>query len=269
MILDREPANPLRTYGAELRAHRTKAGMSQAQLASELFISASLASALENGTRAPKRDVAELTDGVFKTTGTFVRLWRLTVQQAYPSWFAQYAQLEEEASRIHFWEMRYIPGPLQTADYARAVMRAGRPRDASDVIEEDVRARVDRQAILDRANRPLAWFVLDESVLYRAYGGPDVMREQIKRLAEFAEMPSIVVQILPYSITDHPGADGPLTILEFIGSPSVAYAEGRGSGRLIENQVEVAEALECYDLIRAAALPRSKTQDMIRRITGE
>ena len=267
--MDRQPANPLRTFGAELRAHRIKAELSQAQLASQLFISASLASALENGTRAPKRDLAQLCDDLFQTTGTFVRLWRLTVQQAYPSWFAQYAQLEQEATRIHFWEMRYIPGPLQTADYARAVMRAGRPRDASDVIEDDVRARVDRQAILDRANRPLAWFVLDESVLYRAYGGPDAMREQIKRIAEFAEMPSIVIQVLPYTVTDHPGADGPLTILEFAGSPSVAYAEGRGSGRLIENPADVAEAMECYDLIRAAALPRSKTQDMIRRIIGE
>src|SRR5689334_12364563 len=98
--MDQEPANPLRTYGAELRAARINAGLSQAQLAAQLFISPSLASALENGTRAPKRDVAVLTDEVFETTGTFLRLWRLTVQQAYPSWFAQYAQLEQEATRI-------------------------------------------------------------------------------------------------------------------------------------------------------------------------
>jgi len=265
VIMNQEPVNPLRTFGDELRAHRVKAGWSQAELAPKLIISASLASALENGTRAPKRDLAELCDEVFETTGTFARLWRLTVQQAWPSWFAQYAQLEEQATRIHKWELRYVPGLLQTAEYARAVMRAGRPREAADVIEEDVRARIDRQEIITRDNPPLAWFVIDESVLYRAYGGKDVMREQIKRLAAFADLPSVIIQILPFSITDHPGADGPLTILEFDGSPSVGYAEGRGSGRLIETPADVAEAMECYDLVRAAALPRSTTLEMIKR----
>lgn len=267
--MEQEPANPLRTYGAELRAARAKAGMSQAHLAERLYISASLVSAIENGTRAPKHDTAKSADEIFETTGTFFRLWRLTIQQAYPSWFTQYAQLEDQATGLHFWEMRYIPGLIQTADYARAVMRAGRPRDASDVIEDDVRARIDRQEILGRANRPLVWFVIDESVLYRSYGGADVMREQIKRLADFAEMPSVVLQILPYAITDHPGADGPLTILDFANSPSVGFAEGRGSGRLLENPADVAEAQECYNLIRAAALPRSKTLEIIRRMLSE
>jgi transcriptional regulator with XRE-family HTH domain len=266
VIMTQQPANPLGTFGAELRAHRANAGWSQAELAPKLFISPSLASALENGTRAPKRDLAELCDRVFETTGTFARLWRLTVQQAWPSWFAEYAQLEEQATRIHKWELRYVPGLLQTADYARAVMKAGRPREASDIIEEDVRARIDRQEILTRTNPPLAWFVIDESVLYRAYGGPNVMHHQIKRLSEFAELPSVVIQILPFSITDHPGADGPLTILEFDGSPSVGYAEGRGSGRLIESPADVAQEMECYDMVRAAALPRSKTIEMIKRV---
>jgi transcriptional regulator with XRE-family HTH domain len=264
-----EPANPLRTFGAELRAHRGKAGWSQAELAPKLYISPSLASALENGTRVPKLDLAELCDEIFETTGTFARLWRLTVQHAYPSWFSQYAQLEEQATRIHKWELRYVPGLLQTADYARAVMTAGRPREARDVIEEDVRTRIDRQEVLRRTSPPLAWFIIDESVLYRPYGGQDVMQEQIKRLAEFAELQSVIIQILPFTITDHPGADGPLTILEFDGAPSVGYAEGRGSGRLIENPTDVAESLECYDMIRAAALPRSKTIEMIQRIGAQ
>jgi transcriptional regulator with XRE-family HTH domain len=264
--MTQEQVNPLRTFGAELRAHRVNAGWSQAELAPRLFVSASLESALENGTRAPKQGLAEACDELFGTTGTFARLWRLTIGQAWPSWFAQYAQLEEQATRIHKWELRYVPGLLQTADYARAVMRAGRPWEAADVIEEDVRARIARQDILTKGSPPLAWFVIDQSVLLRAYGGTDVMREQVKRLLELAELPSVVIQILPFSVTDHPGADGPLTILEFTGSPSVGYAEGRGSGRLIETHSEVANAMRCYDLVRAAALPRSTTLDMIKKV---
>jgi Domain of unknown function (DUF5753) len=136
--------------------------------------------------------------------------------------------------------------------------------DTNDVIEEDVRIRIDRQDILTRQRPPLAWFVIDESVLYRPYGGEDVMGEQIKRLAEMAELSSVVLQVLPFTVTDHPGAEGPLTILEFENSPSVGYAEGRGSGRLIETPAEVADAITCYDLVRAAALPRGATLDLIK-----
>jgi len=264
MVVSEKTANALSTFGAELRAHRTRAGLSQADLAARLYISSSLEGAIENATRVPKRGLAEHCDEIFGTTGTFVRLWKLTAQQAYPSWFSQYAELETEATKIHKWELRYIPGLLQTADYARAVMRAGRPREANDVIEEDVRIRIDRQDILTRKHPPMAWFVVDESDLYRPYGGEAVMREQIKRLADVAALPSVVLQVLPFTVTDHPGADGPLTMLEFDGSPPIGYAEGRGSGRLIESPAEVADAMSCYDLVRAAALPRSATLDLIK-----
>jgi Domain of unknown function (DUF5753) len=112
--------------------------MSQVDLAAKLYISASLEGAIENATRVPKRGLAEQCDEIFGTTGTFVRLWKLTAQQAYPSWFSQYAELETEAIRIHKWELRCVPGLLQTADYARAIMRAGLPREANDGVHSRV-----------------------------------------------------------------------------------------------------------------------------------
>ncbi len=114
MVVSEKTANALSTFGAELRAHRTRAGLSQADLAARLYISSSLEGAIENATRVPKRGLAEHCDEIFGTTGTFVRLWKLTAQQAYPSWFSQYAELETEATKIHKWELRYIPGLLQT-----------------------------------------------------------------------------------------------------------------------------------------------------------
>src|SRR6266702_1788091 len=96
--------------------------------------------------------------------------------------------LETDATRIHAWEMRYVPGLLQTPDYARAVIKAGTPREADDVIDRDVTVRMARQEIFVRNDAPFLWFVLDESVLYRAHGNnKNLMREQVEKLINLAE----------------------------------------------------------------------------------
>ncbi len=270
-MTDDEPTSPLRTFGEELRAQRKRAGMSQAEVGAKLLISQSLETAIENSRRLPKRAVAEGSDTLFDTPGTFVRLWRLVMQRAYPVRYGLYAELEADATRIHAWEMRYVPGLLQTPDYARAVIKAGTPREADDVIDRDVTVRMARQEIFVRKDAPFLWFVLDESVLYRAHGNnKNLMREQVEKLITLAESPNIVIQILPFTVTDHPGHDGPLIIFEFNDTQPIGYAEGRGSGRLIETSADVAEAIACYDLIRAAALPRSATLEMLKaRLTDE
>jgi Domain of unknown function (DUF5753) len=233
-------------------------------VAKKLIISDSLEGAIERANRLPQRRVAEGSDELFGTPGTFVRLWKLAMQRAYPLRFGLYAELEVEATRIHMWEMRYVPGLLQTPDYARAVIKAGTPRETDEVIDKDVATRMARQEIFAKKDAPLVWFVLDESILYRRHGDRELMRDQIQKLISMAENPNIVIQIMPFTVTDHPGHDGPLIIFEFNHSQPVGYAEGRGSGRLIETRADVAEIMACYDLIRAAALPRSSTLELLK-----
>lgn len=261
---------PLDVFGEELRAHRTRAKLNQAEVAPKLFMSTSLETAIENGRRLPKRQTANLCDQLFNTPGTFVRLWKLVVQRAYPLRFGPYAELEADAARINVWESRLIPGLLQTSAYACAVISAGMIREDSAVIDEDVAVRMARQDVFAKNDAPLAWFVIDESVLYRSYGNKDVMREQIRKLIDMAAHPGIVIQVMPFNATDHPGGDGPLIVFEFNDSQPIGYAEGRGSGRLIEAPADVADAIACYDLIRAAALPRSATLELLKaRLTSE
>ncbi len=226
--------------------------------------------AIENGRRLPKRQTAKLCDELFNTPGTFLRLWRLVVQRAYPLRFGLYGELEADATRIHVWEMRYVPGLLQTPDYARAVIKAYSPREADDIIEQDVTARMARQEIFTKEGAPLVWFVIDESVLHRPFGGKNVMRQQIEKLASMADHPNTVIQIMPFDVTDRPGCAGPLIIFQFHDSQPIGYAEGSGSGRLIETSADVEEAIACYDLIRAAALPRSATLELLKaRVISE
>jgi transcriptional regulator with XRE-family HTH domain len=269
MALSREldpGASPLAFFGAELRRHRVAAGMSQDDLGQAISFSGALVGRVEMAGRMPSQDFAVRCDEALGTGGFFGRFRDLVKREAFPTWFGPFVEYEEKSSKIHNWDNRLVPGLLQTEDYARAVVRAGRPREAPEIIERDVAARMDRQAILARDSPPLLWCVIDEAVLRRPVGGAETAREQLKRLVEAVDSTSVVLQVLPFAVAENPGGDGPLTILEFDSGPPVAYAEGWRSGRLAESSAEVADAVIVFDLIRAAALSRGASLDLLRAI---
>jgi transcriptional regulator with XRE-family HTH domain len=263
---DAVETNPVRVFGKLLRALREKAGLSQRELAERVYCSASLVSAIENGTKPAKLDLVKRIDDALNTGGAIIKVWPITTTGNYPSWFALVAELEKEARKIHEWELRIIPGLIQTSEYARALMRAGRPLDNDDKIEADVNARLERQEIFSRDNPPVAWFVLDESILYRMVGGSHVMRNQLIKLEKMAEQTNVVIQVMPFTVTGHPGIEGPLRILEFSGSAPVWYTEGWYSGRMAETKDEVSSAMTCFDLIRASALPPGESMRTIAEV---
>jgi transcriptional regulator with XRE-family HTH domain len=259
-------ASTLAFFGAELRRHRIAASLSQDDLGRVINFSGALVGRVEMAERMPSQDFAERCDEALSTGGFFGRFRDLVKREAFPSWFGPFIDYEQRASKIYNWDNRVVPGLLQTEDYARAVMRAGRPREAVEVIERDVAVRMDRQAVLTRENPPLLWCVLDEAVLRRPVGGPATMREQLKRLTDAADSTHVVLQVLPFAVTEHPGADGPLAILESVGEPPIAYAESWRSERLVESASDLADAIVTFDLIRAAALSRGASLDLIRSV---
>lgn len=260
---EHDPIGPVNALGEELRAWRHKAGMRLEDFAPKLHLSHQMIGAIERGTRAATRKTADLCDEVFDTPGTFLRLWKRDARLAMPSNVSPYFDLQTEATRIHQWELRCVPGLLQTEAYARAILRTDLARRDEKVLAQDVKMRIERQNVLTKKNPPLAWFIIDESVLHRHYGD---MQEQLSHLIMAAQLPNVVIQVLPYSMNDHPGLNGPLTILEFADSPPMAYAQGWGSGRLIETPADVATFIACYDLIRASALSRDTSLAMIKHL---
>ncbi|HEY6315115.1 MAG TPA: helix-turn-helix transcriptional regulator [Streptosporangiaceae bacterium] len=255
--------DPVQVFGSVLRTLREQAGLSQRELAERVYCSPSLISAVEIGTKPAKLDLVERIDAELNANGMLLKVWPITTNGSYPSWFAYVAELEKEASKIHEWELRIIPGLLQTPEYARALMRVVRPRDADETIESDVTARMARQEIFSEDHPPMAWFVLDESIMHRPFGGNHVMRDQLIKLEKMAEQTNVVIQVMPFNATEHPGVEGPLRILEFLDSPPVWYTEGWYSGRMAETKAEVSSAMTCFDLIRASALPPSESIQMI------
>src|SRR5262249_32749260 len=160
------------------KAWRTARGLTQADLAAQIGYSASLVSDIERGGRMPTIDFAQRCDKTFETPGSFTRWCEVSRRGAFPSWFAPIVPHEREAVRIHGWALGAIPGLLQTDAYARSLIRARFPSDNDEAIERKVDARMERQEILARPNPPLLHYVIDEGVLRRTVGSPQIMAAQ-------------------------------------------------------------------------------------------
>src|SRR5690606_22910693 len=126
-----------------------------------------------------------------------------------PSWFQAYVGLEEAASRIRTYEVQFIPGLLQTKEYARAVITAGAAGISAHEIARRVDLRMERQRVLDKdRDGPFFWAVIDEAALRRPIGGVDVMRAQIEHLLELMRRPNITIQVIPFDYGGHSAEGG-------------------------------------------------------------
>ena len=259
----------LAAFASQLRAWRQQMGWTQVEAGDKLGYSASLVSGIETMDKTPTADFAARCDRAFGAPDTFATLRALMAREVWPSYFAPVIDLETSAIRIHEWEMRVVPGLLQTEDYARAVISAGKPRDGSAAIDRAVSARLERQAILAREDPPMLWHVLHEGVLRHIVGNPSIMGAQLDKLAELAAKPGIVIQVLPFTASDHPGTDGPVLVYDFDGAPSVAYTECNGGGRIVESADEVGDLMMIINMIRAAALPPRESASLILKIRSE
>jgi transcriptional regulator with XRE-family HTH domain len=262
-------ASMLSAFASQLRSWRLHSSWTQVEMGAKLGYSASLISGIETMDKAPTVDFAARCDEVFRTPGTFVTLQGLAAREAYPPFSAPVIPLEHDAVRIHGWELGMAPGLLQTEDYARALIRSGRPMDSREQIDRLVATRIERQEAIAGHSSPLLWYVLDESVVRHVIGGPVTMAAQLDRLLDATAGPGVVLQVLPYAADNHAGADGPISLYEFADGPSVCYTECHGGGRIVSDRGEVADLMTVINLIRAAALPERESRELMHRIRTE
>jgi transcriptional regulator with XRE-family HTH domain len=251
-----------------LAAYRKEAGWTQAEAARNFAMSKSLYQKIEACDRKPQRDMAERCDELFGTHGVFARIYKDIVTEPYSPWFGPRVEYEDRATGITDWEQRGVPGLLQTEAYARAAVRACRPYMPPEALEQRVRARLERQDILARDRPPKLWVVVAEGVLRQFVGGRDVMAEQLDHLMKMSESPQAVIQVLPFSAADAPGADGPAALFDFENQPSVAYLEGWESGQVIEDPKEVANMTTALSMIKGCALSPRESRQLIAEIRG-
>ncbi|UGT68620.1 helix-turn-helix domain-containing protein [Nocardia gipuzkoensis] len=184
-----------------------------------------------------------------------------------PAWFETYLGLEQAATTIRTYEAQFVPGLLQTADYARAVIQLGN----SDETERRVAIRIRRQEILDRVAAPTLWAVIDENALRRPVGGMEVLREQIEHLLVMADRPSIRIQVLPYSAGGHSAAGGPFSILRFP-EPELAdivYTEQLTSSLYFDKQRDVELYMSVMNRLSVEALSPVDSVRFLRDLLTE
>ncbi|MGW2340512.1 helix-turn-helix domain-containing protein [Streptomyces sp. NPDC001661] len=174
--------------------------------------------------------------------------WWHSYRDAVPSWFTAYVSLETDAKTLRTYEPQYVTGLLQTPDYARAVLRGGLPNGSEEDLERRVALRLRRQGLLEKEDAPTLWVVMEEAVLHKEVGSPDVMREQIERLLDVSELPHISLDIVPFSAGAHVGACAPFTYFRFEEPelPDIVYSELLSASVYLDQRADVVAHLEAH-----------------------
>ncbi|MET8284785.1 helix-turn-helix transcriptional regulator [Streptomyces sp. NPDC048448] len=198
--------------------------------------------------------------------------WWQRFHDILPGWFSMYVSLEGAATLIRSYEPHFVPGILQTEEYARGVMKSGavgqtRPED----IERHVALRMQRQDLLTREGAPRIWAVMDETALLRAVGGPEVMRAQVDKLIEATKLPNVTLQVVPFSTGPHPGTYGPFVLFRFAMPelPDMVYSEYLTGAVYLDERSEVATHLEVMDRMAAQAATAHRTKEILLDLRKE
>lgn len=263
-VLERDADSSRARFGAEMRRYRESAQLSQSAVAVRLGCTQTQVSRLEVAKRTPSRSDAEKLDQIFGLTDRqyFVGLYRRIVSRSGgPSWFMGWMdEVEPRATVLRSWDPLLIPGMLQTEAYARHVFLGG-PQLTNEQVDERVRARMQRQQILDRVDPPLLLALIDSGVLRRQVGGPDVMREQLGHLLEAGCRPSVSIQVVdPRCLA---GMLGAFMIAELPDSPDVIHADSTTEGQISTDQTVVAAVWRRYEAIRLWTYPEHVSRTMI------
>lgn len=197
--------------------------------------------------------------------------WWHDYSDVLPSWFEAYVGLEEVATQVRAYEVQFVPGLLQSEDYARAVTLLGHDDEPPRDVERRVRLRMARQAVLDKAEPPNVWAVVDEAVLRRPAGSPAVMQGQLKHLLDLAQRPNITIQVMPFQAGGHSAAGGPFSILRFAESdlPDVVYLEQLTSALYLDKPEVVDSYLKVMERICMEAATPADSLDAIATILAE
>jgi hypothetical protein len=270
--------------GAQLRRLRTERGIPREEAGEAIRASEWKIHRLENGQVSFKeRDVVDLLRlyGVSDPgeVAAFVILAREANQPGWwhdfgdvlPQWFRAYVDLESAAVLIRKYEAQFVPGLLQTEEYMRAVIQGALLDDTPEDMEQRVQLRLTRQKLVDREDAPRLWAVVDEAALRRPVGGREVMRTQLERLIEAAELPNVTLQVLPFAAGAHPAMVGAFSVLRFADQelPDVVYLEHLTSAIYLNKEDDVDQYLHVMETICVRAAPPDRTVEILGRILKE
>jgi transcriptional regulator with XRE-family HTH domain len=266
--------------GVELRQLRESAGLTVDQVAAELYCSRSKVSRIEMGrvgvTQRDVRDMLQLY-GASNEQRELVQRLAHEARQKKDLWWRAYGELpdmvktfidlETAAESIQLYEALLIPGLLQTENYTRSILTAHQRSPSPEALNRQVELRVARQAILTRPSPSSLSVVLDEAAIHRLVGGSQVMRNQLKRLIETAEMPNVSLQIIPFEAGEHPSMVGPFQILSFpeLSYPEVVFIENPIGDLYLDSSEQASEYTRIFSALEIVASSVEQTIDLLTK----
>ncbi|MER5937992.1 helix-turn-helix transcriptional regulator [Streptomyces sp. NPDC001928] len=197
------------------------------------------------------------------------RGWWQVHASGVPEWFNIYIGLEQEASTFRQYQCELIPGLMQTEAYTGELHKTGAHMSVED-IGKAVRVRMERQAMLTRADAPDACFIVNEGALRNIIGDRALMREQLERVLDSAKLPSVTLQVLPFDSGTYP-ATGTFTMLGFPDQedPDLVYRDGITDAVYLEGEHHVREYTRAFDGLRAAALSPQRSIQLITTVSKD
>ncbi|HXT89281.1 MAG TPA: helix-turn-helix transcriptional regulator [Trebonia sp.] len=275
------PTARQRELGTRLRGLRNEHNLTVEDVAEKLLCSATKISRLETGARRPSlRDVRDLC-GIYEVdASTSAELMSLAKEARAAGWWTQYDDLnldpliglEDAATTITCYSMFYMPGLLQTQEYAQGIISIVAPKMDPHVVQQRVEARLRRQQLLSRDSGPQYNVLLDENVIRRGVGDPELIAAQLEKVLETINAGRAVVQVIPFSAGAYATADGYFVLLEFEGRADlwpVVYIEGLAGNQYLDRKVDIARYRECIDYLKARALSPQESESLIAKARAD
>jgi transcriptional regulator with XRE-family HTH domain len=266
--------------GKRLQELRERAGLKREEAAKVLRVAPATVRRMETAEVALKIPYVQILLTAFGVpedeVAAFVALaeeanrpgWWQRYTDVLPDWFSLYVSLEGAARIVRSYEPHFVPGLLQTEDYARAVLDAGTIGTAGqEAVERHVSLRMERQRLLDRPDPPHLWVIMDETVLRRPVSVHGrVMREQLDRLLEFAARDRVTLQVAEFEDGPHPGTYAPFTLFRFAEPelPDMVFTEYLTGALYLDSRAEVSTHLEVLDHMTARAASTQRTEKILR-----
>jgi transcriptional regulator with XRE-family HTH domain len=277
------PTVRLRRLAAELRTLRDSARLTREDVADRTGINTVTLYRIENARVRPQArtlmtllDLYEVSEDRKAELGAVLRDarqrgWLQAHESVLPQQYTAYIGFEAEASVLWNCETLFVPGLLQTGDYARAVTRAGNPASSADEIDQFVEVRMHRQRGLEDDNPPGLWAIVDEAAIRREVGGRELMRAQLDRLIESAALPHVTLQVIPFSAGAHAGMQGSFVLMQFDDEAvsDVIYLENLASSMFIESEAELRRYRLAFEHLRAVAMSPDDSRVRIAEVRDD
>ncbi|MFK0022570.1 helix-turn-helix domain-containing protein [Streptomyces sp. NPDC090798] len=277
MVLRREPTARQMRLGIELRRLREAAGLTAVEAAALLGTGRVQISHIESGlTGVSEQRLRRLTSHYACSDGEFIgalvamaadrtRGWWEEYRGLLPTSFLDLSELEHHAQFQRHAAILYVPGLLQTEDYARAVFSSRLPELTQDEVELRIRHRMARQEITIPYE-----VVLHEAALRIRVSDRATSKAQLTRLLELSEAHHITLRVIPFDVDDFAKASSTMT---YVGGPltklDTVVRDAPHGSVLIDSEAQLHTYRTSFRRVEAASLEPERSREFIHKLTKE